>query len=607
MIRGLNVARSSMFMMLYDLHWREVHDLYTGHRPSSRIARQRLCLVRSYHGFQFQALLQIGFQLALDPSVHRVRRVVAVAVGCSGRFAGEDFDTFFNCADLPDPELTGLDGIDDTFLEHQVFYVGGRNHHALAAVQPLALAHVEETLDLLVDSADGLDLPLLVDRSGDGDALTDGQLRQAGEDRVQFGGGSTVAVDTAVALLEGEADGQAQGVTLGKGAAQITRENQDAFVVALARELGFPFDVDDAGTAHEGLGGDARWPAKGDLADLIDRQGVDLAHGFTGHVDHDGAVHVILVDFFFVEVVAKAVFAEGGENMGLGDAVGAFLAGPVIGLLDHAGDGAEAQGEFAFAINGLFAILHHGGNTPRRKGQKPAIPAHPGDEVRVEPFAFVGAGHLIVEVRAYAEDLVELGIVVLQHLKRLVAAQKDHLDVQGNRCRPQGRGPHAHVLGHVLDAEHFVLQGPLEGFPHLGMIQNRLHLQDEETPVGLQQGAGLDHGEVGDQSSHEGLFVDAAEDVGIGGIGLEDHRRAGQSRAVLEDVDLVAGQGELGSVGGSLVFRVGIRRPRQEKGDILDHVRLNFIEKGEDLRLIGVILTDQVHAVLDHEQTQLAG
>ena len=41
------------------------------------------------------------------------------------------------------------------------------DQHALLAGQLLGPADVEETLDVLVDAADGLDLTVLVDRAGD--------------------------------------------------------------------------------------------------------------------------------------------------------------------------------------------------------------------------------------------------------------------------------------------------------------------------------------------------------------------------------------------------------------------------------------------------------
>ncbi len=54
-------------------------------------------------------------------------------------------------------------------------------------VRPLDLQASKKNFDFLVDHADGLDLPFLVDRPGYGDALADGDIGQAGKNGVQLG------------------------------------------------------------------------------------------------------------------------------------------------------------------------------------------------------------------------------------------------------------------------------------------------------------------------------------------------------------------------------------------------------------------------------------
>ena len=71
-------------------------------------------------------------------------------------------------------ELAVGDRLDDILAQHQAVDVGLRDDDALRAGQPLFLADVEEALDLVCCAADGLDLAVLVDRTGDGDALADG-------------------------------------------------------------------------------------------------------------------------------------------------------------------------------------------------------------------------------------------------------------------------------------------------------------------------------------------------------------------------------------------------------------------------------------------------
>ena len=82
-------------------------------------------------------------------------------------------DRIVDGRERPDVELPGAHGIDHRAAQHQVARIAGRDEHALRARQPFGLAGAEETFNLLVDATDGLDLPVLVDRAGDGDVLAD--------------------------------------------------------------------------------------------------------------------------------------------------------------------------------------------------------------------------------------------------------------------------------------------------------------------------------------------------------------------------------------------------------------------------------------------------
>ena len=61
----------------------------------------------------------------------------------------------------------------------------------------------------------------LVHGSCDGKPLVDGNTGKAGQYGIQFRRGCAVAVNTAIVLFEGNADGQAQRIILGKGSSQI--------------------------------------------------------------------------------------------------------------------------------------------------------------------------------------------------------------------------------------------------------------------------------------------------------------------------------------------------------------------------------------------------
>ena len=85
--------------------------------------------------------------------------------------AGQDRDALVHGAHGVDVELAVGDRLDDILAQHQAVDVAFRDDDALRAGQPLLLADVEEALDLVRCAADGLDLAVLVDRAGDGDAL----------------------------------------------------------------------------------------------------------------------------------------------------------------------------------------------------------------------------------------------------------------------------------------------------------------------------------------------------------------------------------------------------------------------------------------------------
>ena len=110
-----------------------------------------------------------------------------------------------------------------------------------------------------------------------------------------------------------------------------------------AAEFGFALDVDDTLFAHERFGRDAHGASEREVTDLIDRQGIDLSDNRAAHVDHDRIVVVGVVNFLFVEVVAKAVFIESLDHIFVGNVSGVVAAGPVIGFLQYPQQRTEAN------------------------------------------------------------------------------------------------------------------------------------------------------------------------------------------------------------------------------------------------------------------------
>jgi hypothetical protein len=73
--------------------------------------------------------------------------------------------------DVKSPAPNGLNHL---FLKHQMLDIGGRDDHALISFQTSRIADVKESVDLLVDTPDGLYLPVLVYRTGHGKGLFEG-------------------------------------------------------------------------------------------------------------------------------------------------------------------------------------------------------------------------------------------------------------------------------------------------------------------------------------------------------------------------------------------------------------------------------------------------
>ena len=124
------------------------------------------------------------------------------------RYSGQQLDTLIDIPHRVHCELPRCHGIDDIIAQHQVFDIGLRNQNALVAAESACQAAIEESFDLIVDAAYGLDLAVLVDRSGHRQGLAYRRLRQVRQQRVQFRRRSTVALDAAVGLLEYQAGGE---------------------------------------------------------------------------------------------------------------------------------------------------------------------------------------------------------------------------------------------------------------------------------------------------------------------------------------------------------------------------------------------------------------
>ncbi|KAF5031211.1 hypothetical protein DSECCO2_630090 [anaerobic digester metagenome] len=116
-----------------------------------------------------------------------------------------------------------------------------------------------------------------------------------------------------------------------------------------------------------------------------------------------------------------------------------------------------------------------------------------------------------------------------------VGSDEHHLEVEGHGLGLDGAGAHVlAALGRVLHAAEARAQGAQEPLPGSDVGRDVVHADDEEAAVGAVQGAGLDQREIGVERAHLGFALDAAHEVEIGGVVLDDHGRA-RERAVVHE------------------------------------------------------------------------
>ena len=96
----------------------------------------------------------------------------AILVAFSGRDAGQYLDAFINTLHGIDMEFSLADRFNNIMSEHQVADILDGDQNSLGSGKAPGLADVVEPLDLLVHTADWLNLPALINRAGDGKILS---------------------------------------------------------------------------------------------------------------------------------------------------------------------------------------------------------------------------------------------------------------------------------------------------------------------------------------------------------------------------------------------------------------------------------------------------
>ena len=119
------------------------------------------------------------------------------------------------------------------------------------------------------------------------------------------------------------------------------------------------------------------------------------------------------------------------------------------------------------------------------------------------------------------------------------------------------------------------------------MLQDVQNLDDQEPAVGPVDGAGPDHGEIGEQGAELSLSFDGSEQVGESGVGFENNRRPLQFAVVHEHIDFVTGQ--IGLSGGHGQGKLRDRAFLPEVIDVLDNILFHLFQIGLDV-LAGLVL-----------------
>src|SRR5574337_1598012 len=195
-------------------------------------------------------------QAAADQEICRALGIRAVGTRSPRRHPCEDLHPVVHRVHGVDVELARAHGLDHFRPQHHVGHVLGWDHYPLPSGEPEGFAHRVVAFNLLVDPTDGLDLPLLIDGPGDGDALVDRHSRQLGQQRVQLRGAGAIPLYLAVGLLEGQRRVQAERPILRVLAPEVPGQDRHTLAVNAPRHLRLAFDVHDPPAAHKRPGRD---------------------------------------------------------------------------------------------------------------------------------------------------------------------------------------------------------------------------------------------------------------------------------------------------------------------------------------------------------------
>ena len=161
------------------------------------------------------------------------------------------------------------------------------------------------------------------------------------------------------------------------------------------------------------------------------------------------------------------------------------------------------------------------------------------DELGDAHLVFRRPTHLDGEIGPHFEQLLELLIVGVERVVGRRVADEHHLHIERDRLGGEGGGHEHPGLEAFLDADAAVAQPLLERLPRERLAEQHTRIEHQVAAVRSVQRAGLDMPIIADQRAELGAHLDAADQVGVGRIRLDDHRRAAQIAIVHDDVEMI--------------------------------------------------------------------
>ena len=248
-------------------------------------------------------------------------------------------------------------------------------------------------------------MSVLIDRSGHRAVLSQRNAGERGEEAACLGAARRVAVDPAVALLEGDRRAEGEGVIGAEEVPEESAEDVEALGVDRSGELRFPFDVDRARGAGADRRGDPRGEAVGEGAGADDGQSVHLTDFTAGRRDAQTAVGDHASEVASGEIGAALRVAHRGLDVIPLDRRLRFFRGEERRLARDVREPSEAGGQAIVPSRDPRPVFGEGGDGARVEGGERLFLRDPREDARVVLDRLRGALESRLEV---GEDLEEL-------------------------------------------------------------------------------------------------------------------------------------------------------------------------------------------------------